>query len=88
MREGKGPGQGARGLESPPPPPPSRPPPARRRPPARLLFVAEGGVGSGSDGFFGVVFIVNALISARNGKMGVELGARPSGNWIFEHPKL
>ena len=82
MREGKAPGQGARGLESPPPPPPSRPPPAR------LLFVAEGGVGSGSDGFFGVGLIVNALISARNGKMGVESGARPFGNWIFEHPRL
>ena len=62
--------------------------PARRRPSARLLFFAEGGVGSGSDGFFGVVFIVDALISARNGKVGVELGSRPFGNWIFEHPRL
>ena len=83
MREGRGPGQGARGLESPPPAATARPPP-----PARFHFVAEGGVRSGSDGFFGVVFIVNVLISARNGKMGVESGARPFGNWIFEHPRL
>ena len=54
---------------------------------AKLHLVAEGGVRSGSDGFFGAVFIMITLIGARNGKVGVEFAFRPFGNWILEQSR-
>ena len=44
-------------------------------------------VGSGLDGFVDYLFIVNALISARNGGIRFESGSRPFENSIFEHPR-